>query len=542
MRVFTTRRLGGAAAAVAILATAVAILHSQRENGSSRSIVDATPAIGAGSIYTPARRAGVANSHGAHTVDVPPTVPAAARPAGVPVSVAVAARPSGRAAPDDFLGLSFEERDLPLIAGYARAAAAGSEDFVVLLRSLGAGVMRFGGVSADEQVAWLGAGGAKLPGWASVSITSIDLEGLAVVARESGWRVLLTVNLGHYDPAAAAQEAAAARAALGSSLAGIEIGNEPDRYVGRHLRARGWDFAAYRSQAQAYRAAIARAAPGVPIAGPDPSTGAPNLGWLRAAARALHPQLLTDHYYPLSSCGYRPTIGELLSASVRGKESAALAGASAIARAAATPLRLDEVNSVSCEGFRGTSDTFASALWALDYSARAIAAGAAGVNFHDLLTKTDAYSPLLAASAAALAAGELHAAPEWYALLAAHELSGSRPLRTRVEGATSEQLSASAFRASDGRLRILLLDYEPRGSQPLAVRLQVSRRYAGGSVLRLTAPSPAATTGVRLGGRAVAPDGSWEAPAALPAVYSDAGRLSVQIDPASAAVVTLPRR
>ena len=65
----------------------------------------------------------------------------------------------------------------------------------------------------------------------------------------------------------------------------------------------------------------------------------------------------------------------------------------------------------------------------------------------------------------------------------------------------------------------MLVDYDPPGSQPLAVRLRLARPYSGGRILRLTAPSPAATAGVRLGGRAVAPDGSWQAPAALPAVY-----------------------
>jgi hypothetical protein len=454
----------------------------------------------------------------------------------VPVSVSVAARPSGAPAPSDFLGLSFELRSLPLIASYARAPAAGGADFLALLRSLGPGVLRFGGISADENVAW---SSTARPRWASTAITTADLTNLAALARASGWRVLLTVDLGHYDPTAAAQEAAAAHAALGTRLLGIEIGNEPDRYVGRHLRAPGWDFAEYRTQALAYRTAIQRAAPGVEIAGPDPSTGTPSLAWLGAAAHALHPALLTDHYYPLSSCGYRPTISELLSPSVRSKESAALAGAGAIARAAATPLRLDEVNSVSCEGFPGTSDTFASALWALDYSARAIAAGASGINFHDLLAKTDAYSPLFAASPAALAAGQLHAAPEWYALLAARELPGSQPLPAHVTGATAEDLSASAFRAADGRLRIVLVDYDPPGSQPLAVRLRLARPYSGGHILRLTAPSPATTTGVRLGGRAVAPGGSWQAPATLPAVYAHAGALAVQLDPSSAAVVTL---
>ena len=63
--------------------------------------------------------------------------------------------------------------------------------------------------------------------------------------------------------------------------------------------------------------------------------------------------------------------------------------------------------------------------------------------------------------------------------------------------------------------------------------------YTSGSVLRLTGPAPAATGGVRLGGRAVSAAGTWTPPPALPAVYARAGTLSVQMAPSSAAVVTL---
>jgi hypothetical protein len=497
------------------------------------------------------------------------------KPGGRPIRVTVGADVAAAISPADFLGLSFELRSLPAIAGYASRG-----DLVALLRSLGRGVLRFGGTSADEQVAWVAnpsaVGRAALPHWASTAIDPQDLAGIAALARESGWRVLLTVNLGHYDPGAAAQEAHAAHTALGSALVGIEIGNEPDRYVRKGLRGRGWDFATYRAQAAAYRAAIATAAPGVAIAGPDPASGVPGLAWLRGAARTLRPQLLTDHYYPLSSCGYRPTVSELLSLNLRRADRAMLAKMLAIAGAAGMPLRVDETNSVSCEGFAGVSDTFGSTLWALDYTAQALGAGAAGLNFHDLLAKRGAYSPLLATSPAALAAGALRAQPEWYALLAARELPGSRPLHTRVTSASGRaaidgELDASAFLAPDGRLRLVLVDYDPPGSLPLAVHLRVPRTpgdtsraaavhetsgmaaartyararggvasaYTSGSVLRLTGPSPAATVGVRLAGRQVSPDGSWTPPAVLPGVYSNHGALSVELAPSSAAVVTL---
>ncbi|MGH2855326.1 MAG: glycosyl hydrolase family 79 C-terminal domain-containing protein, partial [Solirubrobacteraceae bacterium] len=476
----------------------------------------------------------------AHGADPPPaggparsSTPA---PRGRPVSVSVAARPAGPVVSADFMGLSFELRSLPAIAGYASRG-----NLVTLMRSLGPGVMRFGGISADEQAAWVGRGeaGSALPGWAHTAIDESDLSGLAALARATGWRVLLTVNLGHYDPAAAAQEAAAAHALLGSYLVGIEIGNEPDLFPRKHLRPPGAGVTAYLPQAAAYRAAIAAAAPGVPIAGPDPSTGVQGLRWVRAAASTLHPQLLTDHYYPLSSCGEQPTISELLSPTVRRSESEVLQQTMALARAYATPLRMDETNDISCEGQPGVSDTFAAALWALDYTARAMAAGVAGVNFHDLIDRPRAYSPLLAPTLGALAAGALHAAPEWYGLLAAHTLVGGRTLPTSVAGAAPGELSASAVRAPDGRVRLVLVDYDHPGSPPLAVRLRVPRGLAVGRILRLTAPSPAATSGVRLGGREVAPDGTWTPPHALPAVHGRAGSLAVQMDPSSAAVVTL---
>ncbi len=58
--------------------------------------------------------------------------------------------PLGPPIPADFLGLSYEVKDLALVASLADKGT-----YVLLLRSLGPGVLRFGGVTADSQVAWL---------------------------------------------------------------------------------------------------------------------------------------------------------------------------------------------------------------------------------------------------------------------------------------------------------------------------------------------------------------------------------------------------
>jgi hypothetical protein len=459
----------------------------------------------------------------------------AAPPRGRPVDVTVGGRPLAPAVPRDFLGLSFEAWNLPRIAAYAERG-----NLVALLRSLGTGVMRFGGVSADLQAAW-SQNGTAAPSWASTRISPADLAGIAALARKTHWRVLLTVNLGHYDARAAAREVRAARGLLGHNLAAVAIGNEPDKYTSKRLRGRGWTLATYARQVRAYRAAIEAAAPGVRLAGPDASSGAPGLGWVVAAARGEHPTLLTDHFYPSTSCGYRPRLSDLASPLIRAAETTMLSQLRAISRAAAIPLRLDETNDISCHGAPGVSDSFASALWGLDYVVRAMRAGLAGVNFHDLIAEPRAYSPLAATNQRALAAGALSAKPEWYALLLARRLLGDQPLRATIAGRASN-LTAAALLSRRRRLHVVLIDYDPPGSEPLLVRLHVAPRYRSGAILRLTAPSPGALRDVRLGGRRITSAGTWAPRSPLPRVYRRSRSLELELAPSSAALVTLYAR
>jgi hypothetical protein len=433
---------------------------------------------------------------------------------------------------EDFLGLSFEASNLPNIAGYAD-----SGDLVNLLRSLGQGVMRFGGFSVDNEAGW--SDEAPAPAWAHTAITPQDLEGIAALARATGWRVLLGVTFGHDEPAAAAQEAQVAQSLLGASLAGIAIGNEPDRYVADGLRTSPWSFADYVAEVAAYRSAIAAAAPGVPIVGPDASSGEVLLAWVSETAAAEHPALLTAHYYPLTKCeAYAPKLSDLVSPLTRVNESAILEQLSAAAVASKIPLRLDETNNVSCRGQPGVSNVFASALWAVDYIARAMASGIAGLNFHDLIAEPLSYSPLVADGAQELASGALHANPEWYALLLAQRLLGDRPVQAGVAGG-ARTLTAGAFVAPNGSVQLVLVDFAPSGARPLHVRLDLPTSFTYGQALRLTAPGLSATAGVTLGGGAVSAEGTWSPAAALPYVSGKPGSLELQMPASSAALVTL---
>jgi hypothetical protein len=346
-------------------------------------------------------------------------------------------------------------------------------------------VLRLGGATADRSAAG--------------TVTQADLAALAVLVRRTGWRVLLTADLGHYDPAAAAQEVATAHADLGQALIGVSIGNEPDRFVADGLRPVGYRFDDYVREVRAYRAAIDRIWPRAPLAGPGVSSYPPNLDWVPAFASAVHPALLSAHYYPLSACGPpAPTAVDLLSASRLRAQAALLARMAAIARGAHTPLRIDETNDVACRGEPGVSDTFAAALWAAGFIGQAMSAQLDGVNLHDLPAEPTGYAPLAAASPAALAAGQLTAEPQWYALRLARPLVGERPLPVRVRPGGLD-VGVTAALTAGGRVRVLIVDDEAPGAEPLRVRIPLeTARSSPVSLVRLSAPSPEATTGVML--------------------------------------------
>ena len=197
-------------------------------------------------------------------------------------------------------------------------------------------------------------------------------DAIGALARRSGWKVLLTVGLAHYEPRAAAREVAAAHRALGPYLAAVEIGNEPNAYGSHGFRALPWIAQGYEEEVSEYREAIAALTPGVPIAGPDVSGSGvfPEWGEEEALVAAAGPadraplpaRMRADARRPRSKRCSAPPPADARRTRWRPTCGVARTG---------IPLRIDEANSVSCGGVAGISDTFASALWATGYITQA---------------------------------------------------------------------------------------------------------------------------------------------------------------------------
>jgi hypothetical protein len=451
-----------------------------------------------------------------------------------PVRVSVDPTPKGRVVPPRFIGLSFEASALPALARSSRRG-----NLVTLLRSLGPGMLRFGGASVDANTAFSADG--EPPAWATTTITPRDLARLGTLARRADWRVLLALPLGHYDPKSAAREAAAAARSLGPSLAAVEIGNEPNAFWFTGLRPGSWGYPQYRREIRAYRRAIASAAPGVPIAGPDTALYDGFL-WLSRFAGDERPALLTPHYYPVDGCFGQPTtVAELLSSSLAREQAQTMSKFAAIAREHDLRIRVGETNNVPCGGQSGLSDTFAAALWALRYMLTIARAGIDGVNFHTLPETCSGYSAICAQSRMDYDHGRLHAMPEWYALLLFRRLIGQHFARIalphRVQG-----LTVDAFQdASAGKIDLVAVNSTRDTKMRLAIRVDDRRRLLSGTVMRLTAPAIDASTRVRLAGAGVGRRGMWRPERRLRRVPSLTGALRIAVPAGTAALIQLRR-
>src|SRR5437764_1112332 len=168
-----------------------------------------------------------------------------------------------------------------------------------------------GGGSAYDHRQWLSSPARAAP-WATTTLTLADLQPLAALMRASGWRLLLGLDLGHPLPQSFVDEARAATSTFGSSLAGLEVGNEPDLYTRRParpfrsvlgeqpLRLPGWGLSDYELEVARVRALLAQAGVSAALWGPDTATSE----WVSGYATAPTPGLaaLTPHIYPLDRC------------------------------------------------------------------------------------------------------------------------------------------------------------------------------------------------------------------------------------------------
>jgi hypothetical protein len=456
----------------------------------------------------------------------------------------VTATPTGAPIPSGFLGISTQYKALEAYTGSNPDAI--DPAFLHLLGAVAPGqapVLRVGGESADSS--WIPVAGQRRPPGVSYTITPDWLKVARATAQGLHGRLILDLNLEAANRAVAAGEARAMVRTIGRRYIGaLEIGNEPELY--HHFawfhtangtpvygRPASWSPPEFRAEF----ASFADAMPKVPLAGPVSGLGT----WLEQLPAFLHDEpsvgLTTIHAYPLKHCraSHVVTIPEVLSNAASQGFVAEVAPYVRISHAHGTPIRIDELNAISCGGTARVSDSFATALWMLDTLFGLARAGADGINVNSVPGSINAIlNPVAAHGHAAIAVQ-----PEWYAMMMFAQAAPPGARILRVTGARDADLRAWATRDSGGTVHVVLINQS--GHTPESTTLHVPAVAGPATVESLSAGGLASTGDVSLGGAsfgAATSTGELDGEPVRRLITPLAGAYAVGVPAASAELVT----
>jgi hypothetical protein len=313
----------------------------------------------------------------------------------VPVVLSIPAEATGPHIPADFIGLSYEVRELT----DPNFFSAKNTGLIRAFRQISTrGVLRIGG-NTGEFGWWKPTADSPEPEHPATrevvgepkasfyAVTPEAVRNLAAFLEATGWTCLYGINMGTNTPARAADEAEFVSKTLGSRLQYFQIGNEVDLF-GHHLRdPQTWSASAYLAEWLALARAVAARVPRAAFGMPDINS---NISWLSQIADAWnlvetppHVTTLSHHYYfggPPSNPDVN--IPNLLKPATMAKvQSTANITAAAAAKMGAR-VRMTEGNTCYRGGKPGVSDVFAAALWAADYSLLLAANDYSGINLH----------------------------------------------------------------------------------------------------------------------------------------------------------------
>lgn len=350
------------------------------------------------------------------------------------------------------------------------------------------------------------------------------LAPLSQLHHDLGVRFFAGVDFKDNDSSIAAEEAKGLAKYLGDALQGIELGNEPDRYNhdlcppdNNPCRDPKWDYNEYieADQYPAFASAILAGSGGVKLAAPVWSSSVESdfmshlNDFVDAEASTL--SMVVIHHY-----SGRP---EELGTYLLGQEAVCgdtqpLSGPGGCqdqqgdvqqyvptAQRYGLPLRIGELNSINNKGQDGVSNTFSSALWAMDISFAYAEVGVSGVNFfttHSNPNDLHYYSPFdFTYTGGKYSVHDIN--PLYYGMLMfAQAVQGNAQLLpiTLTTNDPNYNIKAWATIDSGNTIRLLLLNKDLNASGDVTVSLT---GYKTATITRLMAPLYSSTTGLKIG-------------------------------------------
>lgn len=465
---------------------------------------------------------------------------AAAAPS-VPVTVGSAA--VGPKVPSGFVGLTTEYWDLEKLEGKNPSQPDKAfEQTLMNLSPSGSLSLRVGGDSTDW--VWWPVPGMKKPPWVRWTITPQWAAVTKKLAQDVDAKLILGINLEADDRQVSAHELDELESHVGlSRIKAFEVGNEPELYSkypfyhehnqivhGRPKSYQGpeiasdWDWM------------VGGLAAHAPLAGPGfvSFNALPDVSSLLSSTKRL--SLLTVHSYPLKStrCNGNHLLHEdelFQPSSLQDLADEAQSWTQAAARDR-IPIRIDEMNSVTCGGLANYSDSLGPALWALNILPLYEQAGVTGVNFD---TVPGTLQDLIQAQHGPNG-WNVWVQPEYYGLVAFAQLTppGSQMLNV---SAMPNGMYVWAVKTPSHETHVVVTNVS-------GTKRVFSVKAAGvtgpATLTRLTAPGGlSATSGVMLGGQSISNStGQLSGTPTSTSVNATGGRYSVTVPAGSAAIVS----
>ncbi|HWE59176.1 MAG TPA: hypothetical protein VG228_05730 [Solirubrobacteraceae bacterium] len=471
--------------------------------------------------------------------------PASSRHVATPsITVSLAGASVGPPLPAGFVGLATEYWNVEMEVGTNPKKPDAA--FEQVLRNLAPGGgfnLRIGGDSTDWT--WWPIAGLKQPPWVRWTMTPAWAAVTDRLVDDLHAHLIVGINMEAGSLKVASAEIHEIRSAMGATPTTFELGNEPELYshfpfyhgtAGQAVLGRPKAYSLLNMASQWNE--MANALPDVRFAGPGYSglNALPDVGPFLSQSRRL--SLVTVHTYPLKStrctAGVRPQESELFSTHSLQELAAGIGSWTSLAHQNGVGVRVDEMNSVTCGGQPGFTNTFGPALWALNILPLYAEAGVNGVNF-----QSRPYTAQNLIQTVHTRAGwRVRVQPEYYGLMEFAQLTppGSKMLTV---GAMPSGLYAWSDRTPLGQTHVVVTNV---GTTSVTVAIPAKGATGPASVETLSdgAGGLWATGGIRLGGQMISPStGQLTGTPVTKSLPATAGAYDVTVAPDSAAILTL---
>jgi len=427
----------------------------------------------------------------------------------------------------DFAGFSYEKTHI-----MNGSFTSNNLNMIGLYKLLGSPMLRIG-ANDVERCKWVGTGTApSQPNGQpfNTKITTGGVDQFCGFLAAAGSKAIYGVNFQLGDVTASSAEAAYVMGACPSSIVGIEIGNEPDK------------FGSWADQTTDYEkfAAAITATPGALLVGPA-CTSKADVTYTAPFADTIAVQypgklaLLAQHSYVAAASTSGCSVPNLQITTTL------LTDIFDTIEAAATKnnlpgWRMDENNTCSGHGQQGVSDTFISALWAIDYMFEVAKRGGSGINFHNGETGMDGPVPFYYEPIKENGGVVVQVQPEYYGMLLFTQAGVGSMVSTTVT--TSAQNFTAWSVKADGFTSVVLNNRNASSDVSATINLGSAASSASAIYLQATPAGSltAAAGNVTLAGAQVSVTGNW--PRNAPYIQTVSGNnVSVYVPAASAVLV-----